>query len=108
MLQEAGLSLVAVFDPHTIITFADKGDGIKTSSTTGWIVRIQSSGHGKAHASAEIGEKDDTVFLFAEPEPGYKLKEWQVLSGDVTISENCFQIGSKDVEIRAVFVPKGE
>lgn len=108
MSDEVGLALVFVFDPYTHIKrFKTKGEEY-TNSTDAYTVTVHSGKNGNAYASTEIGQKDDTVFLFAEPEPGYKLKEWQVKSGNVSIIDNYFKLGIDDVEIQAVFVPKGE
>ena len=43
------------------------------------------------------------IELTASPNPGYKFKEWQVISGGVTITDNKFTIGTESVEIKAVF-----
>lgn len=102
--KEDGLAMILAFDTYTQII----ADNFRTNPPDTYTVTVHSGENGKAYASAEIGVKDDTVFLFAEPEQGYKLKEWQVLSGDVLISENCFKIGTKDVGIQAVFEPKGQ
>lgn len=48
--------------------------------------------------------------LVATPDDGYYLKEYQVVSGDVTINEsNKFTVGASDIEINAVFgkIPDG-
>ena len=37
------------------------------------------------------------------PETGYSFKEWQVVSGGVTITDNSFKIGNAKVEIKAIF-----
>ena len=43
------------------------------------------------------------VTLTATPEEGYYLKEWKVLSGDVTIENSRFVMPDEDVSIQAVF-----
>ena len=43
------------------------------------------------------------VTLTATPKTGYRFKEWQVVSGGVTIQDGKFTMGEKDVEVKAVF-----
>lgn len=103
--KEDGLAMILTFDPYTEIKAYHF---VISPQQKIYTITVYSDGNGKAYASTEIGQKDDTVFLFAEPEPGYKLKEWQVKSGNVSIIDNYFKLGIDDVEIQAVFVPKGE
>jgi len=58
---------------------------------------------GTASASVTSGFTGDQVTLTAEPDASYKLKEWRVVSGGVTVAENAFTIGTENVEIEAVF-----
>ena len=44
-----------------------------------------------------------TVTLTATPASGYHFKEWQVISGGVTVSDDKFTMPASDVEIKAVF-----
>ena len=41
---------------------------------------------------------------------GYQFKEWQVVSGGVTVKDSKFTIGTSDVEVKAVFevIPAGK
>ena len=41
--------------------------------------------------------------LTAAPNQGYQFKEWKVLSGGVTVTDDKFIMGTADVEIQAVF-----
>ena len=67
-------------------------------------VTVRSEGGGAASASPASGTKGTPVTLKVDSiEDGYSFKEWKVVSGDVTISGNTFNIGNKDVEILAVF-----
>ena len=66
-------------------------------------VTITTNGLGDAYASVEKGIEGTRVILYATPNLGYRLKEWQVVSGGVTISGNSFNIHSTDVVIKAVF-----
>ena len=69
-------------------------------------VTVSASGNGTAYASAASGTYGTQITLTAEPDFGYGLQEWQVLSGGVTVTGNTFTIGTDDVEIRAVFAAK--
>lgn len=44
-----------------------------------------------------------TVTLTATPAEGYTFKEWQVVSGGVTVENNSFTMPASNVEIKAVF-----
>lgn len=61
---------------------------------------------GTAHASLASGVYGTQVTLTAVPENGYAFKEWQIVCGGVTVTDNRFTIGDDDVEIRAVFILK--
>ena len=66
-------------------------------------VKVTTDGHGKASSDVELGVPGTDVTLSAEPESGYKFKEWQVVSGGVTVSGDKFTLGDKNVEVKAVF-----
>lgn len=46
----------------------------------------------------------ETVTLTVTPDDGYLLKELKVVSGGVTINNNCFIMGTTDVTITAIFL----
>lgn len=54
----------------------------------------------KAPASATAGTE---ITLTAAPNAGYHFKEWQVMSGDVTVRDDKFTMPSDNVEIKAIF-----
>ncbi|WP_036730625.1 stalk domain-containing protein [Peptoniphilus mikwangii] len=68
-----------------------------------YTVTIINDGNGNASADIQKGKTGTEVTLSATANSGYKFKEWQVINGDVTVSNNKFNIGNKDVEIKAVF-----
>lgn len=43
------------------------------------------------------------VTLTATPNSGYRFKEWQVISGGVTVTDNKLIIGTANVEVKAIF-----
>jgi len=68
-------------------------------------ITVQNDGDGTASAdrdSAELGEK---VTLTATPKAGYRFKEWQVVSGDVIISDNIFYMNASPQTVKAIFEP---
>ncbi len=67
-------------------------------------VTLDESEHGTVTSDADTAYEGDTVTLTATPEDGYKFAGWNVVSGNVTISEdNTFVMPAGDVEIQAVF-----
>ena len=78
----------------------DKPEGFVSTEYT---VTVTNDGNGTATASATKGTEGTEVTLTATPKSGYQFKEWQVISGGVTVSDNKFKIGKSNVEIKAVF-----
>ena len=66
-------------------------------------VTLETEGSGTATASATSATEGTEIILTAEPGRGYHFKEWQVVSGNVTINGNQFTMPSEDVSIKAVF-----
>ena len=68
-----------------------------------YIVTVQSDGNGTASADVTYGATGTEVTLTATPNAGYQFKEWQVISGGVTITNNKFTIGTENVVVKAIF-----
>jgi uncharacterized repeat protein (TIGR02543 family) len=66
-------------------------------------VTVTNDGNGTASASASKGTAGTEITLSKTPNTGYRFKEWQVISGGVTVADNKFTIGSSNVEVKAVF-----
>ena len=69
-------------------------------------VIVENDGNGSASAapaSATMGEK---ITLTLTPNSGYRFKEWQIVSGDVTISGDAFTMPAGNVIVKAVFERK--
>ena len=88
------------------------GETIRVSSseviTAQWTpimysITVTSDGNGTAWASPSTAAMGTSVTLLATPNAGYKLKEYQVISGGVTITGDSFVIGACDVVIKAIF-----
>lgn len=63
--------------------------------------------NGTASASPVSAKQGAAITLDAVPESGYHFKEWQVVSGGVTISGNSFTMPAANVTVKAVFEPDG-
>ena len=79
------------------------GDAPEPPPSLDYVVTVTAEGKGSASASPASGPEGTEVTLTATPDEGHQFKEWQVLSGGVTITDNKFTIGKADVEIKAVF-----
>ncbi len=70
---------------------------------TEFTITVKTDGNGTAsasHAKAVVGTE---IRLTATPNTGYHFKEWQVISGGVTIKDNKFLMPSANVEVKAIF-----
>ena len=71
-------------------------------------ITMSSDGNGTASASVDKAVEDTVVTITATPNDGYQFKEWQVVSGNVTIADpksatTTFEMPFDNVEIKAVF-----
>ena len=66
-------------------------------------VTVTSSGNGTASASPSKAVAGAEITLSATPDKGYHLKEWQVISGGVSIKNNKFTMPNNNVEVKAIF-----
>ena len=74
-------------------------------------INVISDGNGTAYANVKNAKAGDAITLTATSKTGYTFKNWQVVSGGVTIgSNNKFTMPAGNVSIKAVFeeIPKGE
>lgn len=68
-----------------------------------YTITVQAGTGGTASASPTSAEKGTKITLNATPDGGYHFKEWQVISGGVTISNNSFTMPAANVTVKAVF-----
>ena len=68
-----------------------------------YTVILSSDGNGAASADPASGTEGTGVTLTATPKEGYRFKEWQVITGGVTITDNQFSIERENVELKAIF-----
>ena len=74
-----------------------------TSVPTTYAVTVTSGGNGSATANPAKAVSGTEIKLTATPDTGYHFKEWKVVSGSVTITDNKFKMPAGNVEIEAVF-----
>ena len=107
----ANVEVKAIFQEKTNVQPAD-GEGGETGETNGgeggetpatYTVTVTNDGNGTASANITSGTEGTEVTLTATPNDGYQFKEWQVVSGGVTVTDNMFKIGTAAVVVKAVF-----
>ena len=70
---------------------------------TTYTVTVSNNGNGTGTASPSTATAGTTITMTATPNEGYHFKEWQVISGGVTIKDNKFLMPSANVEVKAIF-----
>ena len=70
---------------------------------TEYTVTVTSGGNGTASASPAKAVAGAEITLTAKPVEGYRFKEWEVMSGNVTIKDDKFTMPDSNVEIKAIF-----
>ena len=73
-----------------------------------YAITLEDDGHGTAKAQvnsadADAAEAGAAVQLIATPDSGYQFKEWSVVSGTITITDDKFTMPAEDVSVQAVF-----
>ena len=76
-------------------------NSVITPST--YTVTVSNDGNGTGAATPPTAAAGTTIILTAMPKEGYHFKEWQVISGGVTIKNNKFTMPNDNVEVKAVF-----
>lgn len=74
---------------------------------TEYIVTVTNDGNGIGTATPSTAAAGTEITLTATPKDGYRLKEWQVISGGVTIVDDKFTMPDSNVEIKAIFEKDG-
>ena len=70
---------------------------------TTYTVTVSNDGNGTGTATPSTAVAGKTIILTATPNTGYHFKEWQVISGGVTIKDNKFLMPNGNVEVKAIF-----
>ena len=76
-------------------------NSVITPST--YTVTVSNDGNGTGAATPSTAAAGTTIILTAMPKEGYHFKEWQVISGGVTIKNNKFTMPDSNVEVKAIF-----
>ena len=94
----------------TVMAVNDLGEDIKEFSITiakapetEYAVNVRDDGHGTGSADPASATAGTEITLTATPNAGYHFKEWQVMSGDVTVRDDKFTMPGSDVEVKAIF-----
>lgn len=94
----------------TVMAVNDLGEDIKEFSITiakapetEYAVTVRDDGHGTGSADSASATAGTEITLTATPNAGYHFKEWQVMSGDVTVRDDKFTMPGSDVEVKAIF-----
>ena len=81
----------------------DETKFVKGSATTEYSVTVSTDGSGTAMADKTSAAAGTVVTLTATPKSGYTFKQWQVITGGVTIKDNKFTMPTGNVEVKAIF-----
>ena len=76
---------------------------VKGSATTEYTVTVSIDGSGTASASPATAAAGTEITLTAKADAGYTFKQWQVVTGGVTIKYSKFTMPAGNVEVKAVF-----
>ena len=66
-------------------------------------VTVTTDGSGTAFATPAAAAAGTEITLSATPDSGFHFKEWQIISGGVTIKNDRFTMPDGSVEIKAIF-----
>lgn len=70
---------------------------------TTYTVTVGNDGNGTGTATPSTAAAGTTITLTATPKTGYHFKEWEVISGGVTIKDDKFLMPNDNVEAKAIF-----
>ena len=75
----------------------------ETASISMYSVTVSTDGNGTAMADKTSAAAGTVITLTAKADAGYTFKQWQVVTGGVTIKDNKFTMPAGNVEIKAIF-----
>ncbi len=70
-----------------------------------YAITVQSDGNGTASANVNSAAQGTEITLTATPNSNHRFKEWQVVSGGVSIVNNKLIMPGADVTVKAIFEP---
>ncbi len=104
----ADLAYTIMYEDSYHVAITEETGTIPMTLSVGHSVTVTTNNdNGTVSASTIRARQGETVTLTASPFPGYRLKEWVVRQGGVTIENNAFVMGESDVLIEAVFEAVG-
>lgn len=66
-------------------------------------ITVETDGNGTASASPASAPEETLITLTAVPNSGYHFDRFEVISGDITITNNTFTMPAEPVTVKAVF-----
>lgn len=75
----------------------------ETASISMYSVTVSTDGNGTAKADKTSAAAGTVITLTATPKSGYHFKQWQVVTGGVTIKDSKFTMPAGNVEVKAIF-----
>ncbi len=88
--------------------FSTYAVGYASDAPTTYTVTVQTDGNGIASASPASATAGTEITLTATASSGYLFKEWQVIEGGVTVSnDNTFTMPACNVTVKAIFEAAG-
>jgi hypothetical protein len=69
-------------------------------------VTAETDGNGTAHADPDRATAGTEITLTAMPSEGYRFMLWQILPGNIAVTDGRFTMPDSDVKVRAVFGPE--
>ena len=68
-----------------------------------YTIDVQTDGHGSALANVAAAAAGTEITLTSAPNSGYQFKEWQIVAGTFTITNNKFTMPAENVTVKAIF-----
>ena len=92
---------VTIYVPEGATGYTDKNNWPEEQIAHS--ITIQNDGNGTAEANVAAAKYEAEITLTAKPNKGYRFEKWEVISGDITISDNKFSMPMGKVVVKAIF-----
>lgn len=76
---------------------------VKAAPVPTYTVTVETDGNGTASATPAEAKEGTVITLTATAKEGYHFKAWQVVSGNVQITDNQFTMPAANVTVKAIF-----